>query len=420
MRIGAIVETHIHADFVSGSLELARRTGAPIYASAYGDYELDYRALYDGESLDVGKFRLRAIHTPGHTPEHLCFLVSGGDGAEGPWGLFSGDTLFAGEVGRPDLLGDETEQELARQLYASLHRKILPLGDEIELFPAHGVGSPCGATIGDRQTSTLGYERRHNPLLQPQPEETFVQRLLAKLSPPPAYYPRMKAINRQGGRVLDDEMMQLKPLDADEFRQAMEEPNTVVIDARAIEAFGGAHIAGAVNIALRREFPVWVGRVIDIDRRILLVLPDAEKLDAAARHLLRIGCDHLGGYLRRGMREWFEAGLCFETLAQMSVHQLKHELDAKSDLQLLDVRTCEEWKAGHLPGAQHIPADELAKMENGRSEAGLDRSKPVAVYCGSGFRASIAASLLQRQGFAQVYNIPGSIDAWKAAGYLIE
>jgi hydroxyacylglutathione hydrolase len=425
-RITHILETHIHADFVSGSRELAVRTGAPIYVGAQGDYGFEHRPLMEDDVIELGQYRLRVLHTPGHTPEHVCYLVSGGVGAEAPWGLFSGDTLFAGEVGRPDLLGDGTEKQLVRQLYYSLHEKILPLGDEIVIYPAHGEGSPCGASIGDRQTSTIGYERHHNSLLQESSQATFVEQVLAALSPAPAYYSRMKQINAKGPHILGL-WPHLQPLLPDEFQEKMAKSETVVVDTREIEAFGGAHIAGAINIGLRQSFPIWIGRIldetfpiwtgwmIDPEHRILLVLPEEDKVSQAQRHLLRVGYENIGGYLRQGMRGWIEAGLPFERIPQMSVHKLKQQIDEKDDLQVLDVRSNAEWQEGHIPTAEHIYVPNL-RQELDR----LDRDRPVATYCGSGYRSSIAASILQRNGFNQVRNIPGSMSAWKAAGYSLE
>ena len=410
VRIGWILETHIHADFVSGSRELAHRTGAPIGVGAAGEYGFEHHPLAEGDTITLGSLTLTVLHTPGHTPEHISFLIGGGSGAEQPWGLFTGDTLFAGEVGRPDLI-DGQEETLARQLYHTLHDKLLPLGDGIVIYPAHGSGSPCGASIGDRLTSTIGYERQHNAALQAQTEDDFVQQILGQLSPAPAYYPRLKQINARGPHVLG-EVPYLAPLSVDEFRREMQQPNTLVLDTREIEAFGGAHIPGSLNIALRDPFPIWVGRVVEAGQRILLVLPDDSQLDQARRDLLSVGYENLAGYLRQGFRRWSEGGQPFARIEQISVHELKAYIDAEDGFQVLDTRSDEEWQQGHIPTARHIFVPELpARMHE------LDCEQPVAVYCGSGYRASIAASLLARGGFRQVYNVPGSMTAWQAAGY---
>ena len=414
VQIATLLETHVHADFVSGSCELAARTGAPIYVGAEGEYGFAHRPLADGEIIKVGNLTLAVLHTPGHTPEHVCFLVSGGRGAEAPWGLFSGDTLFAGEVGRPDLLGEGTEGRLARQLFHSLGQKIVPLGDEITVYPAHGAGSPCGARIGERPTSTIGYERQHNETLALDDEDAFVEKVLANLAPAPTYYKQLKEINAAGPAVLGA-WPYLKPLAAAAFQQTMDEPDSIVVDSREIEAFGGAHIEGAINIALRPRFPIWVGQVLSPQQRLLLVLPDEGKVDEALRHLLRVGFDNVGGYLRQGMRGWTEAGRPFVSLPQMSVQELKQRIERGDALQVLDVRSEEEWQQGAIPTAQHIYAPELEQHLDR-----LDPRKPIVTYCGSGYRASIAASILQRHGFGQVFNLPGSMDAWQAAGYSLE
>ena len=414
VAITALLETHIHADFVSGSCELAARTGAPVYVGAGGEYGFEHRPLAGGETIEVGSLTLAVLQTPGHTPEHVCFLVSGGTGGEAPWGLFSGDTLFAGEVGRPDLLGEGTEERLARRLFHSLRQKIIPLGDEIIIYPAHGAGSPCGASIGERPTSTIGYERRHNQTLALDDEVAFVEKVLANLSPAPTYYKKLKQINAAGPATLGA-WPYLKPLTAAEFHQALDQPDSVVVDAREIEAFGGAHIEGAINIALRPRFPIWVGQVLAPEQRLLLVLPDEGKVDEALRHLLRVGYDNVGGYLRHGMRGWMEAGRPFVRLPQMSVQELKQHIERGDGLQVLDVRSEAEWEQGAIPTARHVYAPYLEQHLDR-----LDRQKPVVTYCGSGYRASIAASILQRHGFGQVFNLPGSMDAWQAAGYPLE
>ncbi len=415
VRITHILETHIHADFVSGSRELAARTGAPIRVGESEEYGFEHEPLREGDTLELGGVSLRVLHTPGHTPEHVCFLVSGGTGAEEPWGFLTGDTLFAGEVGRPDLIGGGTEEDLARQLYHSLHEKLLPLGDELVIYPAHGKGSPCGASIGDRKTSTLGYERRHNRRLRIEDREEFVREVLSSAPPAPFYYSRVKRINAAGPRVLGGPPA-VQPLDAERFREEAEREDTVVVDTREIVAWGGAHIEGSLNIALRKAFPIWVGWLLDPQKRILLVLEDPRDIIEAQRQLLRVGYEEVAGYLRQGMRAWIEAGHPFESTPQLSVHALKARIEKEDDeLQVLDVRSDSEWEQGHIPSALHIYAPFLPERLGA-----LDRNRPIATYCGSGYRSSMAASLLERSGFRRVYNIPGSMSAWKAAGYPLE
>ena len=422
LRITHILETHIHADYVSGSRELAARTGAPICGGAEGDYQFAFSPLEDGQTITIGEFTLEVIHTPGHTWEHVCFLVSGGEGAPAPWGLFTGDTLFAGEVGRPDIPGKEQEEPLAQALFDSLHNRLLSLGDEIVIYPAHGQGSPCGASIGARQTSTIGYERRHNELLRIADPDRFTDEVLGALDRVPEYYRRMKVINARGPDVLGA-IPHLQPLDAAQFEREMAQPNTVVVDSRAIEAFGGAHVPGSLNISLRDAFTTWAGRLLELippdgvpgKRRILLVTEEPSDLETAHIALVRVGHDNVVGYLRNGIRGWTEAGRAFDSIAQMSIHTLKAHIEAGDRLQILDVRSDEEWAEGAIPTARHIYVPDIVDQAER-----LERSEPIVTYCGSGYRASMAASILARQGFERIYNVPGSITAWEDAGYPLE
>jgi hydroxyacylglutathione hydrolase len=421
MHIGNILETHIHADFVTGSLELSARTGAPISVSAYGHVQFDYVPLNDGAVISLGSLNLKVLHTPGHTPEHICFLASGGIGSEKPWALFSGDLLFSGEVGRPDLLGEEVEETLVRQLYESLHCKILPLGNEILVYPAHGQGSPCGASIGERPLTTIGYEKVNNPTLQLEDEETFIKAVRDSLSPAPAYYQRVKKINTRGPKVYSN-LPSIRPLSAKELHQHSKDPSSMIIDTREITAYGGGHIENSVHIGLRASFaiwaaeildetfPVWAGRMLDPELNISLILPEDTPVEAAQLHLFRIGYENISGYLRQGFRTWLEAGYPFVKTNQMSVHELDEEIKDQTELQILDVRTQAEWKKGHIPGAKNIYVPDLLERVDE-----LGREIPVVTYCGTGYRASIASSILEKQGFV-VHNVPGSMSAWREAG----
>lgn len=410
-----VLETHVHADFVSGARELAAATGASVCVSAGGEYGFPRQTLDDGEVVEIGAIRLQVLRTPGHTPEHVCFLVSGGKGASEPWALFTGDTLFAGDVGRPDLLGEGTEQLLARQLYRTLHERMLPLGDELQVLPAHGQGSPCGGNIGARRSTTIGYERRHGPRLQARSEDEFVHAVLASLPPAPSYYRRLKALNAAGPPVLGS-LAYVRPLDALQVQKQAAAGDMIVVDTREIEAFGGAHVPGVINLPLRDQFPIWAGWMLLPEQPILLVLSNPESLSHVQRHLVRVGLDNIAGYLRHGMNGWVEAGLPFARTPQMSVQELNARIARTADgLQLLDVRRDDEWETGHIPGARHVYTPHLTQHL-----ASLDPRKPTAMYCGTGYRASIAASVLQRHGFQEVYTVLGSINAWKCAGYPLE
>lgn len=422
MRIVNILETHIHADFISGSRELAARTGAPISISAYGEVGFERVPLEDGEVIKLGEMELKVIHSPGHTPEHICFLASGGMGSENPWGLFSGDLLFAGEVGRPDLLGEEHEETLVHQLFDSLQKRILPLADEILVYPGHGAGSPCGASIGERPITTIGYEKANNPTLGIKDKADFITAVREALSPAPVYYQRVKRINTEGPEVVG-QLPVIPPLTAQEFQERVEDPGSILVDGRELTAYGGGHIQNALHIGLRASFPIWAGEIIDEtfpvwagkmvdpEGKIGLILPEDKSAEEAQLHLFRIGIENIAGYLREGFRTWLEAGLPFVRTEQLSVHELREQIEAGEAPQILDVRRQKEWANGHIPGAKQIyVADLLEHVDE------LDQERPVVTYCGTGYRASIASSLLEGAGFT-VKNIPGSMSAWRNAGY---
>ena len=304
---------------------------------------------------------------------------------------------------------------LARALYSSLHEKLLELEDGVEVYPAHGEGSPCGGSIGVRDRTTIGYERRYNDKLQTQSNDDFVDCVLEGLPKEPSYYHRVKQLNAAGPNVLG-KWPSLQSLTPKEFQERLNGESALVLDTREIEAFAGAHLKGSLNIGLRASFPIWAGWMLKPEQRLLLVLADSNDAEGVQRHLLRIGIENIGGYLRQGIRGWVEAGLPFETSGRMSVHELKDHLSRGTDeLQVLDVQRDDEWQSGHIPGAQHsfVPflEKELSK---------LDRDRPVAVYCGSGYRSSIAVSFLKQYGFEQIKNVLGSMSAWKTAGYPLE
>ncbi|MGG6294158.1 MBL fold metallo-hydrolase [Leptolyngbya sp. AN02str] len=408
VRITHILETHIHADFVSGAHELKARTGAPIYGGKSDDYQFELHQLTEGDELHLGNVTLRALHTPGHTPEHVSFLISDAKQGQESFGIFTGDTLFNLDVGRPDLMGGGTERKLAAALYQSLFHKFLPLGDRIEVYPSHGAGSSCGKSIGDRRQSTIGNERIFSPAFKERSEAEFVEWIMSEMPEPPRHYARLKKVNAKGAPIKGDVPI-LPPLSPQEFQQRMQEDNTIVIDARSILAFGGGHIPGAINIALRPEFPNWIGWMIDPEHKILLVLESERGVTLASQQLFRIGYDNVIGYLHNGMTSWQNAGLPLEHTGEWTVHEL-NEYRHQANVTVLDVRGDDEYQHGKVPGAKHIYVPHLTQHLDE-----LDKDHIIATYCGSGYRASIAASLLQQHGFEQVMNVPGSWNAWKAA-----
>lgn len=417
MQINHILETHVHADYVSGSVEVKHRTGgkALIHSSGMGGKEwtppyADH-VVRDGDEVVMGSIRLKALHTPGHTPEHLVWLVFDNTrSSDTPWMMFSGDFLFVGDVGRPDLLGEEARKQLASQLYQSVFKKMPPLADFTEFYPGHGAGSLCGKALGTRGSSTLGFERRFNDALKASSEPAWINQLLDGMPTAPPYFLKMKAVNAAGPKVLGHEWPGQRRFSAKQF-QAQTSKEGIILDMRSKEAFAAAHIPKALSIPLGQNASTWAGWVLPYDQPLYLVLEDMSKIQEAITHLIRIGFDNIQGTLEGGMEAWENAGLPVVTLSVQSVHNLYQQLKKKdTDLTVLDVRTPREWQGGHIEGAKHIHAGLLQK-----NLASLNRQKPVAVVCGTGYRASIAGSILLREGFSNVTNVLGGMTAWKAA-----
>lgn len=405
LRIVAVLDTHIHADFASGSPALAQAAAARLLVSAYDrgehfSYAMPHEALHDGDTVRVGALRLAAMHTPGHTPEHLSFLLYEPACSEtDAVAIFTGDFVFVGSLGRPDLLGEEAKAGLAKKLFASVQRlKSLP--DGLEIFPGHGAGSLCGAGIGDGGETTLGFERRANPYFS-YGEEEFVEKILASVPELPAYYPRMKALNSAGAPPFES-LPPPRAMSVEEVTVAAASGATL-LDLRRPEAFGGAHIAGAINIGSGGNLPMWAGWLIDPAKDIVLI-SDTGADEEARRMLARVGLDRVTGYLDGGMSTWIAAGENFARTTQLSATEVEQRAAASL---VLDVRTNSEWSGGGIPGAKHIPLGELP-----RRMAELDPAQPIIAVCGSGYRSSIAASLLARSGFTNVSSLSGGMGAW--------
>jgi hydroxyacylglutathione hydrolase len=413
LRITHTLETHIHADFVSGTRELQARLDIPILAGRSDDYQFNYQPLEAGDTLTLGSLTLEVLHTPGHTPEHISLLLSDTQQGESPFAIFTGDFVFNLDVGRPDLLGQETTRPLARQLYQSLFEQLIPLGDRIEIYPCHGAGSACGKSIGDRTHSTIGNERIFNGAFQERRVEEFVDWLLKDMPEPPRHYPRLKRLNAAGPPLCGC-LQAPQALSVQSFQRQMEQPHTLVVDTRSMLAFGGGHIPGALNIGLGPAFPTWIGWMVDPEQSLLLVTESPETLKQVTEHLFRLGYDRVSGYLHGGMVDWQTQGLPLQSLLQMPVMELHDQLN-RDDLTILDVRSDQEFLNGAVPHAQHIYLPHLEEHIDR-----LDPTKTVATYCGSGYRASIAASVLQRHGFKSVINIPGSWKAWQSADLPVE
>ena len=414
VAITHIFETHIHADLVSGSRELcARVESAKIYNSSEGsaEYGFDREKVKDRDRFEFGEVLLTARHTPGHTPEHLSYLLADVDHPDEPWGILTGDSLFVSSAGRPDLLGEKHTQQLAEQQFHTLRDFYLKMPDHVMIYPNHGAGSPCGADIGARMSSTIGYERKFNKFLQFADAKTFTDFAIKTAPPVPHYYPVMKRVNAQGPEILGN-LPRVPALPPKAFRNAIEKKAGVLVDTRMMLAFGGGHIPGALNIGGSPILSIWAGWMLDPNDPILLVLESDDDLEDVVRLFVRTGYTKFAGYLTGGMKAWDAAGFPLERIGQMSVHELN---ERKASLQVIDVRSPGEWKKGHVPGAHHIFVPELRKRMNE-----LDRNKPTAVYCGSGYRASIATSILKTAGFNELWNVPGSWEAWKKAKLPIE
>ena len=419
MRITHVLETHVHADFVSGSAELkARLGGTPqIHSSGMGGTEwtppyADF-VVKDGDEVRVGSVRLKALHTPGHTPEHLTWaLYDDSRSAEVPWLLFTGDFLFVGDVGRPDLLGEAARKELAHQLYQSVFGKLPPLPDYTEVFPGHGAGSLCGKAIGSRRSSTVGYERRFNPALREMPEAQWTDALLKGMPLAPPYFRRMKKVNAEGPRLLGHNLPGQHRFTAKEIHERLCE-HCMVVDVRPKEAFAAAHVPGSINIPLGQNLPSWAGWVLPYDKHLVVVPGSESEMPEVVTHLIRVGLDDVQGYMEDGMDAWENHGFPIAKLEAVSVHELADRLKSGAGRRpfVLDVRTETEWNGGHIDGALHVHGGVLKDRY-----AEVPKDRPVAVVCGTGYRGSIAASFLKSQGYGDVANVLGGMAAWKAAG----
>lgn len=408
MKIKYIFETHRNEDYVIGSLELRELTGAEIYHGPGVDFKYG-NTLHDGQEFSFGSMKLTALHTPGHTDESMSYTLTDPDSGKEPLMVFTGDALFVGEIGRTDLYGPEEAPRLAANLYDSIFNKILPLGDGVILCPAHGAGSICGGAISKREYSTLGLERLQNPVLQRTDKEEFIKfKLEEKLEFPP-YFKKMEEYNLQGPSLLKG-LPVPELLSPKGFRAAMEK-GAVVVDTRMAHSFGGAHIKNSYGIWLR-GLPSFAGWMLPYDKPILLVLEEEDKLETAVRYLVRIGYDNIAGYLNGGIAAWYMKALPVDSLNLISVQDLKDMIEKNEEMVLLDVRRDDEWDEGHIEGAKHIY---VGYLENNLDK--IPRESRIVVYCDSSRRSNIAASILKRNGYSKVYNVLGSMTAWKNAGY---
>ena len=398
-RSGALVaysvETHLHADFVTGSRELAAY-GATVVAPRDGELAWPHHPVTGGEAVDLGGLRLRALATPGHTPEHLAYLLSDGDT---PLGVFTGGSLLVGAVARTDLIAPERTEDLARALWRSLHDQVLTLPDDLPVYPTHGAGSFCSAPAGDRRWSTIGDERRTNPLLAATSEDAFVALLLDGLGTYPPYFAHLRDVNRAGPGVLGIPQSSLALLDVGELRRLVDD-GAVLVDTRPVDVWAAAHIEGALAIALRPQFASWLGWLVERDRPLVFVVGADQDRAELVRQCHQVGFDNLAGELAGGMAAWRAAGLPIVANPQLQPGEANTG-------RVLDVRQDSEHAAGHVPGAVHVELGALAGMVDQVGEVD-------AVMCGHGERASTAASLLERAGRPGVAVVMGGPGDWAA------
>lgn len=413
VRIEHVIETHLHADFVSGHQELAERTGARVYVGARAGASFPHVAVRDTDSVTFGSTKLTFLETPGHTLESICILVGDLHRSGEPVAVFTGDTLFIGDVGRPDLGAGYTPQELAGMLYDSIRTKLLTLPDAVAVYPAHGAGSLCGKNLSTDRSSTIGRERASNYALRAASREEFVALLTADSRERPEYFSRDVEINRRGAPALD-QLKPLAPLAPDEVERASE-AGAIALDVRDEDAFGTRHVPGSINIGLDGQFASWAGSMLGLDVDIIIVAADDETARQARTRLARVGIERITGYLAGGIGAWHAAGKSVAGVSQLEPLRLQALLQQGRIEQLIDVRRSAEWEGGVIGPALLRPLDRLA-----RTLEDLDKSRRTAVYCKGGYRSSIAASILKREGFADVLNVRGGFDAWKEAGLPIE
>ena len=423
LRVAHVTETHIHADFVSGSRELAARAKAALYLSDEGgpDWRYDFAAsdgaigLHDGDGFAVGRVGITVLHTPGHTPEHLTFLVTDGAAATAPIAAVTGDFVFVGDVGRPDLLEraarlEGTMESAARTLFRSIQRfKSQP--DYLQIWPGHGAGSACGKGLSAIPHSTAGYERRFNWAFSVLDEAEFVRLVLQGQPEPPRYFGTMKRINKEGPRLLGG-LPRPRPVPAEQVTEVLDR-RELVVDTRSSAEFATGHLPGSINIPFNNAFTTWAGWVLPYDRDFYLISarPDGRHSELALRDLAMIGLDRVAGSFGiHALGAWTRAGRELSKLGRISARELAARLET-GGAAVVDVRSRAEWEAGHIPGATHIPAGEIADRLDE-----LPAGRPLVVHCQGGTRSAIAASLLDAGGLTEVLDLPGGFTEWEGAG----
>lgn len=408
VKITHILETHLHADFISGHIDLAQKTGAKIYTPRSASCDFESITLSEGDSFSIENIKLDILETPGHTPEHISYVVTDTSRGEEPIALFCGDTMFVGDVGRPDLFPGRAE-ELASKLYDTLHEKLLKLPDFCEIYPAHGAGSLCGRAMAAKRSSTLGYEKKYNYALSINERADFVDSLTNNMPDAPDHFSRCTKVNRAG----PEKMKKLpipEALDNKQFREKMKD--AVILDIRSFESFGGQHIPQAYNIDSNSNFPTYAGWLLPPEKDILIVSDNYSRAIDACTQLHRVGQDRIAGYLVEGMYGWVTDGLPTKHVPQISSSELHSRINNGKEMTLLDVRAASEYKEFHIQGAVNIPVHELRERHTE-----IDDDTETIIICGSGQRSSMGCSILLQKGFTEVQNVAGGMTGYAAAGY---
>jgi hydroxyacylglutathione hydrolase len=408
-KIKYIFETHFHADFVSGHLDLSKATGAPIVYGPGTETAFPIHLAVDGETFAVGDLSISVLHTPGHTIESTCYLLKDNSGR--PHAVFTGDTLFVGDVGRPDLSsGDKTNEELASVMYDSLHNKLMTLPEDVLVYPAHGAGSSCGKNLSEEKFSTIGQEKRSNYALQPQSREQFIDAVTNGLPEPPKYFNENARINREGYESLQSILDKgLQSLSVPQFKEYMQQNDVVVVDTRKGTVFTQGFIPGSIYIGLDGRFAEWAGVLISLERRILLVADAGTEKETVIR-LARVGFAHMLGFLEGGFEEWKRSGEEIDMIIDVEADELAMDLPFDDNLVVVDVRRDTEFGDGHVAGAMNIPLDDFTDVVN---IAGFEETDNLYIHCGSGYRSVIAASLIKRQGLHNIRNVLGGFEKIK-------
>lgn len=413
LEIRYVVETHLHADFVSGHVELAEATGAEIWIGSGADAEFRHVPVGEGDEIRLSsEVVMRAMETPGHTPESVSWLVFDRSLSQEPLKVLTGDTLFIGDVGRPDLIGSKgfSAEEMAGMLYDSLHSKLMTLPDDTEVYPAHGAGSACGRNISSERSSTIGQQKRTNYALLIPSRDEFVRTMARDLPPAPSYFPMDAEMNRRGARPLDE--LELHDFDVAEVRELIGN-GAVVLDVRDPQSYGEGHLPGSINIGLAGQYASWAGTLLDPLVPIVLVAEEEQKASEALMRLARVGIESVAGWLP--VEAWSRAGESLSVVPQIDVEELRRRIQSADDLQVVDVRRVGEYVSGHVPGALNLPLDTLEERIGE-----LDRRKSIAAICEGGYRSSIGTSILERHGISPVVNVTGGTAAWRKAAFELE